>query len=152
MVIYNHREERDAPRERTTTPKGCRSADGKAKAQPCRIGEYRESLNQILGKETIECFENTPFAGVCATSPKKPFRLSKRNREQSKTSAMLGKHNTMLTSERARVMTQWIGQSTPISSKITTDADLATESDSESLGTWQQKPSKKFLKKGLTFF
>ena len=53
----------------------------------------------------------------------------------------------MLTSERVRVMTQWIGQSTPISSRIATDADLATESDSESFGTWQQKPIKKIFKK-----
>ena len=83
---------------------------------------------------------------MCATSPKKPFRLSKRNREQSKTSAMHGRHNTMLTSERARVTTQWIGQSTLTSSRIATDADLTTESDSESLGAWQQKPSKNFLK------
>jgi hypothetical protein len=62
-------------------------------------------------------------------------------------SATHGRHSMMLTSERVRVMTQWIGQSTLTSSRIATDADLATESDSESLGAWQQKPSKKILKR-----
>ena len=47
----------------------------------------------------------------------------------------------------ARAMTHGIGQSTLTSSKIATDADLATESDSEFIGTWQQKPIKKFLKR-----
>ena len=56
----------------------------------------------------------------------------------------------MLTSERARVMTQWIGQSTPTSTRIATDADLASESDSELLGAWQQKPTEKISKKLLT--
>ena len=44
-------------------------------------------------------------------------------------------------------MTQWIGQSTLTSTRIATDADLASESDSEFFGTWQQKPIKKNFKK-----
>jgi len=84
---------------------------------------------------------------VSATSLKKPFRLSKRNREQSKMSAERGKICIECISSLARVMTQWIGQSTLTSTRIATDADLATESDSESLGAWQQKPSKKILKR-----
>ena len=62
-----------------------------------------------------------------ATSPQRRSKLSKRSAEQSKMSAMLGRHNMMLTSEHARVMTQWIGQSTLTSTRIATDADLATE-------------------------
>ena len=60
-------------------------------------------------------------------------------------SAERGKICTECISSLARVMTQWIGQSTLTSTRIATDADLATESDSEFLGTWQQKPSKKFF-------
>ena len=70
---------------------------------------------------------NTPLEGVSATSLKKPFRLSKRNREQSKMSAERGKICTEHTKSLARVMTQWIGQSTLTSIRIATDADLATE-------------------------
>ena len=85
-----------------------------------------------------------------ATSPQRRSKLSKRNAEQSKMSAERGKICTEHMKSLARVMTQWIGQSTLTSTRIATDADLATESDSESLGTWQQKPSKKFFKKVLT--
>ncbi len=79
-----------------------------------------------------------------ATSPKRLSKFSKRNAEQSRMSVMLGRHSMMPTSEHARVTTQWIGQSTLTSTKIATDADLATEQDSESFGTRQQKPKKIF--------
>jgi hypothetical protein len=42
-------------------------------------------------------------------------------------------------------MTQWIGQSTLTSSKIATEYALATEQDSEFIGTWQQKPIEKTI-------
>ena len=86
---------------------------------------------------------------MSATSLKRPFRLSKRNRERSKKSAECGKICIECISSLARVMTRWIGQSTLTSTRIATDADLASESDSEFLGTWQQKPRKKYSKKTL---
>ena len=143
MIIYNHREERGTHRERATTPKGSRPADGKAKAQPCRIGEYQESQKKfkkdvdrtsspcyniiIKGKETIECFTNTPLEGVFATSPRRLSQFSKRSARQSKTSATHGKTCARHSKEPSRLMTQWIGQSTPTSSKIATEFALATE-------------------------
>jgi len=82
-----------------------------------------------------------------ATSPQRLSQFSKRSAEQSKMSAERGKICAEHMKSLARVMTQWIGMSTLTSSKIATDADLTTESDSEFIGTWQQKPIKKFLKK-----
>ena len=107
---------------------------------------YRHSK----GKETIECFANTSSEDVSATSPRKPFRLSKRNREQSKMNTQRGNKCTTHISHGVRVKTQWIGIFTPIFTKIGAVAVLVTESDSEFFGTWQQKPNKKIFKKLLT--
>lgn len=87
-------------------------------------------------------YEYTIRGCVCAISPQRPSRLSKRISEQSKTSAERGKICTLPVREQSRPTTQWIGQSTLTSTKIGADAVLVSESDSESLGTWQQKPSK----------
>ena len=98
--------------------------------------QYRYSK----GKETIECFTNTPSEDVCAISPQRQLKLSKRISAKSKMSVERGKICTGHMRPRVRLMTQWIGQSTLTSTKIGADAVLVSESDSESFGTWQQKP------------
>ena len=64
---------------------------------------------------------------ACATSPQRRSKFSKKSAGQSKMSAERGKICTEHTKSLARVMTQWIGQSTLTSTRIATDADLATE-------------------------
>jgi hypothetical protein len=85
-----------------------------------------------------------------ATSPQRLSKSSKRNAKQSKMSREHGKTCTALMRLLARLTTRWIGQSTLTSSRIVTEYALATEQDSEFIGTRQQKPIKKFFKNHLT--
>ena len=98
----------------------------------------------ILKERRKQCFTNTSSEDAFATSPQRLSKFSKRNAKQSKMSAECGRISIEHTAERVRVMTQSIGQSTLTSSKIVTEYALATESDSESFGTCQQKPNKNF--------
>lgn len=81
----------------------------------------------ILKERRKQCFTNTSSEDAFATSPQRLSKFSKRNAERSKMSAERGKICAEHTKSLARVMTQWIGQSTLTSTKIATEYALAIE-------------------------
>lgn len=77
---------------------------------------------------------------MCAISPQRQSKLSKRISAQSKMSIERGKICIGHMKPRVRLTTQLIGLYILTSTKIGADAVLVSESDSESFGAWQQKP------------